>query len=363
MHLYWYFTSGLIVLLTGMEWFMPALFRPTNLFGVTVAPDAARQMEGRAIIRRWHVGVAAAGVVGVAVSLALLPLAPVVSLLAQTGVLVLVVLVQGVLYISLHAQALALAVPTTGAVREASLVVRPQQTLTPWWWEALPLALIGATAYILAQQYAAAPAIIPVHWNINNMVDRTAAKTVGSFFVLVWIQVGLYALLTAITVTLAMTRFGNNASPGSQRYRAAIARYLFFIKGMVIVLLGTLGILTANYSVTDMAPQTVLFIAPVAFVLVVLAVGTFVFYRYGQSGWRVDARMGSVSASDNMPDSAWKGGLLYYNPNDPALFVERRSGMGFTLNFGHRGSWLFMGGLLLFIVALTVVPIVLTGGK
>ncbi|MBA3823649.1 MAG: DUF1648 domain-containing protein [Ktedonobacterales bacterium] len=358
---YLYFSTGLIAVLTGLEWFVPAIFRPTNLFGVTVAPDAARQPEGRAIIRRWRASIAALGLAGIALTVALAPLEPVVVLLARTGILLVVALGQVALYIGSHHQAQALAIPEAGAVRTASLAARPHVPLIPWWWEALPLALIGGTAFVLAQQYAAAPAIIPVHWNINNMVDRTAAKSVGSFFLMVWMQVGLYALLTFITATLSRTRIGNNATTGSQQYRLAIARYLFFVKGMIIVLLGTMGLVIANNSVTNTTPSTALFIAPLGFVVVVLAVGTFIFFRYGQGGWRVDARAGTLPAADNMPDSAWKGGVLYYNPNDPALFVERRSGMGFTLNFGHRGSWLFMGGLLVFIVAATVVPIVLAG--
>ena len=355
-----YFSTGFIVMVTALEWFQPAIFRPTNLFGVTVAPNAARQPEGQAIIRRWHVGVVLIGLVGVGLTLIPLPLDRVELLLVRSGVMLLVVLGQVVRYIMAHHQAQALAVPEASGVHEASLAVRPRQTLIPWWWELLPLGLIGATAFILAQQYASAPAIIPIHWNLNDQVDRTTAKTIGSFFLMVWIQLGLFVLLTSITATVGVTRIGNNASPGSQQYRMAMARFLFFAKSMIILLLGTMGLLLANSSVTNTAPKTVTLFASLGVVVVILAVGAFVFFRYGQSGWRIDARVGTVSPADNMPDSAWKGGIIYYNPRDPALFVERRSGMGFTLNFGHRGSWFFMGGLVLFVVVLSVgLPLIL----
>ena len=42
---------------------------------------------------------------------------------------------------------------------------------------------------------------------------------------------------------------------------------------------------------------------------------------------------------DPTPNECWKGGILYYNPNDPVIFVGRRDGAGFTLNFGNRWSW------------------------
>jgi uncharacterized membrane protein len=36
-----------------------------------------------------------------------------------------------------------------------------------------------------------------------------------------------------------------------------------------------------------------------------------------------------------------KWGLIYYNPDDPALIVEKRIGIGWTLNLGNRWSWFF----------------------
>ncbi|MET7419250.1 DUF5808 domain-containing protein [Dactylosporangium sp. NPDC005555] len=35
---------------------------------------------------------------------------------------------------------------------------------------------------------------------------------------------------------------------------------------------------------------------------------------------------------------AWRGGF-YVNPDDPAMFVPKRQGSGWTLNFGHRYTW------------------------
>jgi len=56
-----------------------------------------------------------------------------------------------------------------------------------------------------------------------------------------------------------------------------------------------------------------------------------------------------------MPEDCWKWGLVYYNPADPALLVEKRGGPGFTLNFGNRLSWLLGAGVL----AVIVLPLML----
>ena len=56
------------------------------------------------------------------------------------------------------------------------------------------------------------------------------------------------------------------------------------------------------------------------------------------------------------PDEAWHG-FFYSNPNDPALLVPKRYGMGYTLNFGNRWAW----PLLAIILLMAVLPILLIG--
>jgi len=34
----------------------------------------------------------------------------------------------------------------------------------------------------------------------------------------------------------------------------------------------------------------------------------------------------------------WRG-WIYQNPDDPALFVPKRVGIGWTINFGHPWAW------------------------
>jgi uncharacterized membrane protein len=34
--------------------------------------------------------------------------------------------------------------------------------------------------------------------------------------------------------------------------------------------------------------------------------------------------------------------MFYINPKDPALFVEKRFGIGYTVNLGNRWSWIFL---------------------
>jgi uncharacterized membrane protein len=46
------------------------------------------------------------------------------------------------------------------------------------------------------------------------------------------------------------------------------------------------------------------------------------------------------------PNECGKGGVIYYNREDSAPFVEKRTGFGYTVNFGNRWSWALIVGLL-----------------
>ena len=52
-------------------------------------------------------------------------------------------------------------------------------------------------------------------------------------------------------------------------------------------------------------------------------------------------------------DRFWRGRVFYVNPDDPALFVPKRFGIGYTINFAHPWS----SAALAVIVLVAAVPI------
>jgi hypothetical protein len=71
-------------------------------------------------------------------------------------------------------------------------------------------------------------------------------------------------------------------------------------------------------------------------------------FRVGQGGQRAVAPAARQAVhGDATPDHAWKvGGLFYFNPHDPAIWVEERVGVGYTLNIGNLRAWLLIGMML-----------------
>ncbi|MFL5587716.1 MAG: DUF5808 domain-containing protein [Ktedonobacteraceae bacterium] len=60
-------------------------------------------------------------------------------------------------------------------------------------------------------------------------------------------------------------------------------------------------------------------------------------------------------------DRYWYGGVFYNNPDDPAVLVPKRFGLGWTVNFGHPQGKLFLIGMLLLPLVLLILNVLFFG--
>jgi uncharacterized membrane protein len=58
----------------------------------------------------------------------------------------------------------------------------------------------------------------------------------------------------------------------------------------------------------------------------------------------------SDAAPERTAENRWYAGSIYYNPDDPAVMVQKRSGFGYTFNFGNHWSLVFLAGTVITIV-------------
>lgn len=64
--------------------------------------------------------------------------------------------------------------------------------------------------------------------------------------------------------------------------------------------------------------------------------------KFGQGGaFREQAGDGELS-DPSLDNACWRSGLVYHNPRDARLWVERRVGVGVTLNHAHPWAWIIV---------------------
>lgn len=359
-----------ILLFMGLfEWLMPSLTRRDVLFGVTVAPNARASAPGRRIIARYRLTVLLLTLLLAAALVAqfwLPNLRVWVDTVWSAGGVVALVILMPIPYLIAYRASKALAVapnpvnpaiqggqpatPPTTPPPTAELRPRRYADYVPLIWELLPLAIIAATVIYLAPQYASAPTLIPQHRNFAGQVDRYAVKSIASFFLLVWIQLFMEALLLA----LALLAVRAKAIPGAadDRFRRVWLRGLFGIRTLALLMFGALAVwLTANIRATTVSHNGVLFVV-VPFLVIVLGGTLALSLRTGQGGARLGAP--GETATDRSDDRYWKLGVIYVNPNDPSVMVERRFGVGWTINLGNPRAILVLMAILLIPVTFAV---------
>ncbi|WP_394332414.1 DUF5808 domain-containing protein [Arcticibacter eurypsychrophilus] len=52
-------------------------------------------------------------------------------------------------------------------------------------------------------------------------------------------------------------------------------------------------------------------------------------------------------------------GNVFYNPDDPELFVEKKYGFGQTFNMAHKQAYYLLLFLIIFPIAIIVIPLYL----
>jgi len=198
----------------------------------------------------------------------------------------------------------------------------------PWfaWLGAVPFAIIAAAAAFLHMNWDRIPARFPVHWDVygepNRWVERTTRGVYGPLI--------FAAEFCAFMLALSLAGwFGTRRSPMRR-----------IVLGTLIAIESMLGILFAGIAVNPILRLFVWFVV----LGPVFVMGIIVFLA-------IHSASGVSGTVEPAPEECWHGSMVYYNPGDPALLVEKRVGFGYTLNFGNHWSWVLAAGLVLIIAS------------
>ncbi len=228
---------------------------------------------------------------------------------------------------------------------------KPDKTIGTAWY-LLYLVPIAIAIFAAVLKYPSLPGQIPMHYNLAGEVDRYAAKSIGTFAVMPLIQFFIGLLFAGIN-------FGIGTSRHQRNYRRTLA-----FQGIMSIFLYAIGFMVMlmftciQLTMLSIINEKQMMVLPFAFFAVIFLSCIYLGVKVGQGGSRLDIRDDtSVNKVDD--DRYWLGGFLYCNKDDPSLFVEKRFGMGYTLNFGNPKSLIAIAALVFIILAITVLPFLL----
>jgi len=214
----------------------------------------------------------------------------------------------------------------------------------PWLWLAPAPIIMVATVVIGAIRYPSMPTTLNLHYGANGVPDRMAAKSVAAAFSLVFVQVGITALLAFIAAAVFRSRPDlDPAHPVAsarwyRRYLSLSAKALLGLAAMIDLAMLGASLLMWTGTITPWAPLVVAL--PI---LTAVVVAVVVLARNNRERADGDPDTGLTHRDD---DRYWHGGLFYLNREDHALLVPRRFGLGWTLNLGNPRTAILLAGVL-----------------
>jgi len=306
------FLSLMLVALEGAAMLLLPDYSPGRfLFAVTVDPGFRASSPARDALRRYHRVVACVILITALVVILLgsrpewaVPLAGFIPILA------------GMAAFLRERNAVRRLAPAAPDVREADLSAEDERL--PWWISLAvpPFAVLLAAGVYLRAHWADIPERFPVHYGVDGP-DRWAGKT--PFHVYGPLLHGAAIVLLMLLLTVG-TFYGSRRT--SQR------RVILKVMVLASYLLAYIFLRVAlepllEFSIWSIVVPLVLYTIVVVF-------------------WLYRAFHDPAHPAEPTPDDRWYLGQLYYNPDDPAVFVQRRMGLGYTLNFGNRWTWIVL---------------------
>jgi uncharacterized membrane protein len=231
---------------------------------------------------------------------------------------------------------------------ERTALVEPQEESLPGGWllRAGPYLILAVTGLSLYLNFDRLPDPSPTHFGIRG-ADHLQPKSYAVVFRSLAILSLVCAMLGVNAKWLASRNYTRRVrlQPGDRRENR-------FHRMQLVLLLGAqylMAMMNAWMSLALRGPYAVSepwgVFGGIALVLVFVPVAIYVALRYGQGGWRLPGSTLAVSKppiGDQTPDQCWKLGQFCFNSDDPALWVEKRSGIGYTLNFARPLSWVWI---------------------
>ncbi|MEO6078870.1 MAG: hypothetical protein ABIQ86_03720 [Steroidobacteraceae bacterium] len=305
--------------------------RGSTFFGARVEPGFAESDAGRAISRTFH--------------LRLWLIAIAMAAMAQSGLVETLILnlttvsAAGWIAFALahrrtRQQASATAVP---AARVASLMAAPE---SPW------LTALDWVAMIVPVTAPTATLIILAQYGTGFSEQFLSRHYFSAVYTL---SIGLMCSANQFALRYRSRPSDWASDPGASH------KYRTYLGVMIAAVFTIIGAKTCALTLMDFR-LTVPWLrnwSMSGYFLITFPLAALWLFGVWRMKWWLSRHLATESV-DPMPDACWKGGLFYFNRQDPALVVPARSGVGFSYNYARPSVCVVIVVILAFSIAAVV---------
>lgn len=207
---------------------------------------------------------------------------------------------------------------------------------------------------VLIYYYPLLPDRVPVHWDIKGIPNRWAEKSFISVFMLpittIYLQ-GLFWLLKNGMLQVKMTLPAEHTAEYLECKEESLSVMISLMDQLrlfQVILMGTISLSVLSSMASGISAVNGVIILTILSDIVILFLCGYNIYRMMQIEEKLKSIVGTRYVQRESEAAHWYlGGLFYYNPDDPSVFLEKRVGFGYTMNFGNKQSFLYFGYIAL----------------
>ncbi|MCM2588487.1 DUF1648 domain-containing protein [Rossellomorea marisflavi] len=245
-------------------------------------------------------------------------------------------------------------------VRVSELTSRSKDEMLPWYLFLFPIVIGAGLIVFTLMNYQLFPDQLPTHWGPNGEPDAFTAKTRISVLTMPFVLLLMSAMFLAIHELTRNSGIKLSAGniPASKlrqfRLRKYSSWFLFFISMATTMLFSLLHIKTAY---ENLLSGSLMLFAPLAFSVLVFLGAVVMAVKVGKADSDLDRTTIIDEGGDTVnedDDSHWIGGIFYFNREDPSFLVEKRFGVGWTINFARPTGYLLILAPVVAILLLTL---------
>jgi uncharacterized membrane protein len=239
-----------------------------------------------------------------------------------------------------------------------------RQTLVSSWWFCVPLGMILFQILLVFHCYDSLPdrILFPLHHDINGRFDQWVPKSYSTLLIPAAMSILFTGLFFIIYKAIGWSKQQLTAeNPEESKIRIGLFRlrwsgFIVFCN-ITFLLPISLGLLQLT-GILDTASGLPYIVSVISIVVIISGrFGLSLFTGQGGSRIKLEGEPGLPEHKiDRYDDNYWKFGLIYFNPQDPIIFLERRFGIGWTINFGNiKAVSILIGTLIAFITGLAII--------
>ena len=234
-----------------------------------------------------------------------------------------------------------------------------KKPVNPLWFLSY-LIIIAGIIIVGIVRYPVLPGQIPMHYDIAGHVDRYAAKSISTILTMPIMQIIMSLVFFGIYYAIINAKnqsSGGDIDEGLKKDRAfkvIMSKFIFFMGLSIMLLFGM-----TQLSMLALIGINVIIAAPIVLLVVIFVAIVYLFVKVGQGGIRLGGSKSHMSRAVAEDDDNWILGLIYYNKDDPSVFVEKRFGMGYTINFGSSIGKIIVIAIIVLIAGSLALPFIL----